>query len=129
MRRIERIVIHCTDTPAGRICTVEEITRWHKARGFRTIGYHFIVQPNGDVHYGRPIEDVGAHAKGFNNTSIGIVYAGGWKGKDTRTPEQLYTLRGLVAGLQAVFRDAKVMGHRDLDDKKLCPGFDVKTEL
>jgi len=100
MRRIERIVIHCTDTPAGRICTVEEITRWHKARGFRTIGYHFVVQPNGDVHYGRPIEDVGAHAKDFNNTSIGIVYAGGWKGKDTRTPEQLYTLRGLVARLK-----------------------------
>lgn len=130
MRKINRIIIHCTDTPPGRICTIEEITQWHKARGFRTCGYHIVIQPNGDVDYGRPIEDIGAHAQGYNTTSIGIVYAGGWRGQDTRTPEQMYVLRGLVAGLKAVYPDAEVLGHRDLPGvTKTCPGFDVKTEL
>lgn len=128
-RRINKIIIHCTDTIKGRICTVEEIARWHKARGFRTIGYHYVIQPDGSVQFGRPIEDIGAHAKGYNSTSIGIVYAGG-KGGDTRTPEQKLVLRGLVAGLKAVYPQAEVLGHRDLPGvTKLCPSFDVKTEL
>ena len=128
-RRIDRIIIHCTDTVKGRICTVEEITRWHKARGMRFCGYHIVVQPDGSVQFGRPIEDIGAHAKGYNSTSIGICYAGG-KGGDTRTYEQTHVLRGLVAGLKAIYPNAEVLGHRDLPGvTKLCPSFDVKTEL
>ena len=129
MRRIDRIIIHCTDTIKGRICTVEEITAWHKQRGFRTCGYHIVVQPDGSVQFGRPIEDIGAHAKGYNSTSIGIAYAGG-KGGDTRTYEQIHVLRGLVAGLKAIYPIAEVLGHRDLPGvTKSCPSFDVKTEL
>ena len=46
-------------------------------RGTRDIGYHFVIQRNGEVDEGRPIEQTGAHVKGHNHDSIGICYIGG----------------------------------------------------
>ena len=43
------IVIHCSATRCDRDYTVEQLLRNHKARGFRTIGYHFYIRKNGAV--------------------------------------------------------------------------------
>lgn len=43
MRTINRIILHCTATPRGRHVTVSDIDRWHKARGFAGIGYHYVT--------------------------------------------------------------------------------------
>lgn len=43
MRKINEIIVHCSATAEGKDYTVEDITRWHKARGFKTIGYHYVV--------------------------------------------------------------------------------------
>ena len=63
-RKINYIIVHCTATPEGRWVTNEEITRWHRARGFRTIGYHYVVYLDGTVHAGRPENEIGAHCQG-----------------------------------------------------------------
>ena len=76
-RKINYIIVHCTATPEGRWVTNEEITRWHRARGFRTIGYHYVVYLDGTVHAGRPENEVGAHCQGRNADSIGVCYVGG----------------------------------------------------
>ena len=94
MRTINEIIVHCTATPEGKDYTVEDITRWHKERGFKTIGYHYVVYRDGSVHEGRTLADVGAHCKGHNAHSIGVCYVGGLtpdgrKAKDTRTLEQI----------------------------------------
>ena len=47
MRTINEIIVHCTATPDGKDYTVEDITRWHKERGFKTIGYHYVVYRDG----------------------------------------------------------------------------------
>ena len=54
MRTIKEIIVHCTATPEGKDYTVDDITRWHKERGFKTIGYHYVVYRDGSVHEGRP---------------------------------------------------------------------------
>ena len=56
MREIKSIILHCSATPEGKDFTVTDITRWHKERGFRTIGYHYVVYRDGTVHKGRPVE-------------------------------------------------------------------------
>jgi N-acetylmuramoyl-L-alanine amidase len=93
MRKINKIILHCTATPEGRHTTVEDIRRWHKAQGWSDIGYHYVVYLDGSVHEGRPVDIVGAHTKGHNTGSISVVYVGGidkmnLKPKDTRTEEQ-----------------------------------------
>lgn len=133
MRKIDKIIVHCTATPEGRDVTVEEITRWHRARGFRTIGYHYLIRLDGTVCPGRPENEIGAHCKGENARSVGICYAGGLASdgktpKDTRTPAQRASLRRLVAELRLRYPRATVHGHREFA-AKACPCFDVATEL
>ena len=64
MRKITEIIVHCSATPEGKDFTVADITRWHKARKFVTIGYHYVIYRNGEVHNGRPERQVGAHCSG-----------------------------------------------------------------
>ena len=77
MRTITEIIIHCTATRPDANCTVESIRHYHKSLGWHDIGYHYVVYPDGSVHAGRPVEEVGAHCPGHNAQSIGIAYVGG----------------------------------------------------
>ena len=77
MREINDIIIHCTATRRGRNHTVDQVRQWHLARGFDDIGYHYLIYTDGTLHLGRPVEQVGAHAYGHNQHSIGICYVGG----------------------------------------------------
>lgn len=131
-RKITEIIVHCSATPEGKDFTAADITRWHKQRGFRTIGYHYVVYRDGSVHTGRPEGEIGAHCTGHNAVSIGICYIGGLAAdgktpKDTRTPEQREALLMLLRRLRAKYPNAKIYGHRDFA-AKACPSFDARKE-
>ena len=136
MRPIHTIVIHCSATPEGRPVSVETIRKWHRDRGWKDIGYHYVVDLDGKVHPGRPVEQVGAHVGGHNTGTIGICYVGGVTNdgklspKDTRTPAQKEALAALVAELAERFPDIRtVKGHRDFPKvAKACPCFDAIPE-
>ena len=67
------IVIHCSATkPSMDHVDAKEIDRWHRQRGWRKIGYHWVIRRDGIVEEGRELGEVGAHARGFNwKTSCG----------------------------------------------------------
>lgn len=132
MREINEIIIHCAATPEGRNFTVADIDQWHKQRGWRGIGYHFVIYIDGSVHKGRPVEEVGAHCLNHNAHSIGVCYIGGCtadgkRPKDTRTPAQKAALRRLVGELRKQYPQARVHGHCEFANKA-CPAFDVKKD-
>ena len=131
VRHIDKIILHCTATPEGRDVDAEEITRWHKKRGWRTIGYHYVVKIDGTIEEGRSVNMVGAHTKGHNTGSIGVSYAGGVdkniKPKDTRTPEQDIALTNLLSALLEMYPIATLHGHNEFSSKA-CPSFDVQKE-
>jgi len=128
MRAIKKIIIHCTATPEGRAVTVQDVTAWHQARGYFTIGYHYLIGLNGEVWKGRPVEQAGAHTTGQNTNSIGICYVGGLdanlKPKDTRTESQKESLVWLIKGLIEKYPGISIHGHREFANKA-CPCFDV----
>ena len=66
MRKINKIIVHCTATQESKDVSLDEVRRWHLNRGWRDIGYHFLIQRDGTVEEGRPIEQSGAHTKGHN---------------------------------------------------------------
>ena len=70
MRKIDLIVIHCSATRVDRTLTAFDLETLHRRRGFNGAGYHFYIRKNGDIKSTRPIEKVGAHAKGFKLYSI-----------------------------------------------------------
>ena len=149
---IDAIVVHCSATKEGKYFDARDIDRMHVQRGFKCIGYNYVVLLDGTVQRGRSLTIPGAHCntKGFsgvsyNRHSIGICYIGGLdkygKDKDTRTPEQKKALRELIASLIKEYPIKEVIGHRDTSpdlngDKivepfewiKMCPCFDAKDE-
>lgn len=130
MRPINKIILHCSATPEGKDFTVADIDKWHKARGWQGIGYHYVVYRDGSVHAGRSEDKVGAHTSGHNANSIGVCYIGGVASdsktpKDTRTNEQKVALRDLVAKLKAKYPNATIHGHYEFT-AKACPSFKIK---
>lgn len=133
MRKIDKIIIHCTATPEGRDVSVGEVRQWHLAQGWSDVGYHYLITLNGTVEVGRPESKVGAHVKGMNKHSIGIAYAGGMdksfkNPKDTRTHEQKEALIWLVDELKKRYPGSTVHGHNEFTPYKACPSFDVSKE-
>lgn len=132
MRKITKIIVHCTATQAGREVSVAEIDSWHRARGFRCIGYHYVVNLKGEVLAGRPEAEIGAHCLGQNTCSIGVVYVGGLTATgsaaaDTRTPAQRVALARLIATLRRRYPAATVHSHYEFAPKS-CPCFDAASE-
>ena len=153
MKTIDAIVIHCSATRAGQDVHAADIDKWHKERGFACIGYNFVIDLDGTVEVGRPLNRDGAHCNtaglsgvSYNKHSIGICYVGGLDAfgnpADTRTPEQKLALANLVYKLMDEYPIVEVIGHRDASpDKngdgeisknewiKQCPCFDVRAEF
>ncbi len=132
MRTIDLIVIHCSGTREGRSLSVEDLIACHQSRyGFTA--YHYYITRNGQVYQTRHENLPGAHAKHYNQHSIGICYEGGLdalgRPKDTRTLEQKAALHALLKSLKVDYPDAPILGHCDLPgSRRYCPSFDAKSE-
>lgn len=130
MRTLDRIVLHCSATEEGKNFTADDIRTWHKARGWKDIGYHYVIKLDGTVEYGRPVDQVGAHVKGHNATTVGVCYIGGLRNGepvDTMTPEQEVAFLELVYSLRKSLGYLTVHGHNEYS-AKACPSFVVKEK-
>ena len=77
---VKYIVVHCSYTPeqmdiGAQILTVCIV------KGWMMIGYHKVIRRDGTIEDGRPLNKRGAHVKGLNAKSIGVVMIGGMKSK------------------------------------------------
>jgi N-acetylmuramoyl-L-alanine amidase len=128
---ITHIVYHYSATYPDQDYGVDDIMRMHKARGFRTVGYHYVIKRDGTVQKGRGEREIGAHVKGHNTGTIGICCIGGIDratgvnvGVDNRTPAQMASLERLTRDILTRHPSAKIVGHRDLGATQ-CPGYDA----
>lgn len=139
MKRINNIVIHCSDSNFGDAALID---KWHKEKGWRGIGYHYVIlngmpeakKPNpkldGLIQTGRVLDndlwidgnEVGAHALGYNENSIGICLIGGQGGsKAAFTLKQYWSLLLLVGVWKQKINDLKILGHNETGVSKACP--------
>lgn len=139
MRKITEIIVHCTATHPdflpGRTTAarVQEVKRWHtKLNGWSDIGYHFLIDRDGTVVDGRPINRDGAHVRGRNAGTIGVSLFGGHGSAETDsfadnfTDAQEAALVDLIQTLQRKFGEVPVTGHNQYA-AKACPGFHAPT--
>jgi len=132
MRTINLIVVHCSATRCDRPFPVTALIRCHADR-FGFTGYHYYITRNGRTYQTRHEQLIGAHAKGYNEHSLGVCYEGGLnkqgKPADTRTKAQKQALLKLLRRLKKEHPQAQILGHRDLPDvKKACPCFNARSE-
>ncbi len=130
MREIREVFIHCADTPANMDIGAAEIEQWHIARKFVAIGYAIVIRRDGTFEKGRDLDgdgdvfdEVGAHALGHNQHSVGICLVGG-KGGFNFTAKQMKALEFLVQEIRQQYPGIKVRGHNEVSEKE-CPCFDV----
>jgi hypothetical protein len=132
MRTITLIIIHCSAVKPLQQSGVREIDRWHRAKGWKSCGYHYVIRRDGTIETGRPLEMIGAHCKDRNRHSIGICYEGGLDAEgrpaDTRTEAQKKALRELLQQLHAQFPRAIIAGHNVFNPMKACPCFNAMDE-
>ena len=124
MRKINSIIIHCSATPEGKDFTVQDIDRWHRQRGWKGIGYHYVVRKDGSIERGRPHWTIGAHAVGENSHTVGVHVCGNFEiGQPTdKQIEALAMLLGTIChDYQLPIDSDHVVGHRDLM-ATACPG-------
>ena len=134
MRKIDTIIIHCSATKPNQEVNAATIKKWHvEDNGWADIGYHFVINRNGEMEQGRSIEVIGAHCKGHNTESIGICLVGGLD--DAGNAQCNYTLsqfeelgRLLRALIEQHRTISSIHGHNEFSNKA-CPCFDVKTWL
>ena len=133
IREVKFLVVHCSATPEDMDIGVEEIRRWHLQRGWVDVGYHYVIRRDGRVEKGRSTTTPGAHARGFNEISLGICLVGGVE-SDKKTAEANFThaqwesLEAQLRELKRAYPDAEILGHRDLPNvQKQCPSFDVRS--
>lgn len=124
-RVIDLIVVH--HSVSATTTTPEQIAAWHKARGFRAPGYHYLIREDErgvwQVIELRRADDVGAHCEGHNAHSIGICVAGDYTRIPLSEGARSALLGALTWGCRAFnLSSAQVKGHGELS-ATACPGF------
>lgn len=137
---VHEIIVHCSATRpnwmAGRPLAekVAKIRSWHRAKGWRDIGYHWVIDRDGKVLAGRPEAQIGAHTIGRNSGTIGICLLGGYGSAETDafganyTPRQDTTLRQMIDAIASRTVIERISGHNQYA-AKACPGFNIPKWL
>lgn len=148
MRAITRIFVHCTASWQNTT-TIESLKAEFKAKGWKNPGYHYVIFPNGNIIQMLDEAKVANGVKNYNKRSIHVAYVGGIEKEngnivsvDNRTPIQKLALFDLLTKLKLRYRNALVMGHRDISPDinhngvvdaweriKDCPCFDAMVEF
>lgn len=145
MRTISRIFVHCTASYQHNT-TIDSLLAEFKAKGWRKPGYHYVIFPQGQIRQLLDESMVANGVKDYNAHSIHIAWVGGIdkkhpQGIDNRTPDQKVALFDLVTKMKLKYRNAIIMGHRDISPDlnhngvvdpweriKACPCFDAMVE-
>jgi hypothetical protein len=130
-----RFSIHHTEsqnndsTPAR---TVKNIQYGHmNDRGWSDIGYHYLIDQQGRIYAGSPVDRIGAHVGGHNTGNIGISFLGHY-GTAQPTEGQLMSAGKLIRHLSDRYgispSASNVKGHRDQGSSS-CPGDNLYAQI
>ncbi|WP_127109953.1 N-acetylmuramoyl-L-alanine amidase [Pararhodobacter zhoushanensis] len=137
---VREVIVHCSATRPSWFHNrpladkVAEIRRWHvQDRGWRDIGYHWIIDRDGAVMAGRSETEIGAHVAGHNAGTIGVSLIGGHGSgardafADNFTPAQDAALRRLIEAIKGRVGGSMALSGHNQYASKACPGFNVAT--
>lgn len=111
----------------AKICTIEDIHRWHLARGWAGCGYHYFVRKDGSIYIGRPENAIGAHCPNVNSHSIGICAEGAYM-TETMPDIQKQAIIDLCKNIKGKYNIQKILGHKEVPYPTSCPGTNYPIE-
>jgi hypothetical protein len=121
----ESIIFHHIEASNA---TLEDIHRWHIARGWAGIGYNLYVRKDGTIYEGRPIWAADADAHGYNENSISVAFEGNFN-------VEYMTEAQVNAGIEIAkhYRKEyptikKLFRHKDVNPTE-CPGKNFDDQI
>lgn len=93
-------------------------------QGWNGIGYNFVIYKNGEVHEGRGLEYIGAHAgiNEYNQKYVGICLVGNYEVTTAVPDAQFNSTVELIKYIQGYYSTAKtILRHSDVK-ATACPG-------
>lgn len=126
-RFVDRVFLHCSasEIDLEGEALVAEIRRWHRARKFADVGYHWLIDKTGRTMAGRRIEKVPAAQKGHNRGTIAIMV----HGLTDFPPVMLDACHALCEEINEAYEGRiSFHGHCEVANKT-CPVFDYKDVL
>ena len=102
---------------------IDRVRRWHLDRGWKDVGYHWLIRRNGSLEQGRAEDEEGAHAVKYNSRSVGIAFEG-------HGDHEMWTLPQVLTAVKLCDRISiqygipphNILGHRETGAPKTCPG-------
>lgn len=128
LMEINALVIH--HSASSRVVEAAEIRQWHLDKGWDDVGYHWLIEEDGTIVQGRPMNVMGAHARGRNSDTVGLCIIGdNTNTNQTWTACQLHSAATLMDAIRLLIPGIEIVGHRDIMDPghTVCPGVDVAT--
>jgi N-acetyl-anhydromuramyl-L-alanine amidase AmpD len=125
-RKIHRVFIHCSASDHAHHDNIDTMKSWHLERGFSDVGYHFFIQKDGTLEYGRDIEKTPAAQKGHNLYTLAICMHG--LKEENFTKAQFNTLKKLADQIEHNYENISFHGHCEVS-KKACPVFNYRKVL
>lgn len=136
MGRVTRITLHHDGmspfygrSASDTVERLELIRRSHVGQGWADIGYHFAIDPQGNVWEGRPLNLQGAHVKDQNEQNIGVVVLGNFQ-EQSPTAAAVSTVDRFLAQLMRTYRVPlrSVYTHQELGPT-VCPGYHLQRHM
>jgi len=119
---IQYLVVHCSDTPDDEPIGAREIHQMHLGFGWDGVGYHRVINRQGEIQAARPDYWQGAHVYGHNEISLGVCLIG----RHAFTDAQYDSLEHVLRAWLEDYPQASICGHRDFSyTDKTCPNFNV----
>ncbi len=127
------IAIHHSLTKQGLGgSNAEGYARYHvDTNGWPSIGYSYVIEPDGTIKFCNDIELRTYHVGDHNNYAVGVCLTGDFR-TERPTKAQEESLRNLVSALQKAYPHLKyIKGHNEFSgyEWKACPCFDYKAVL
>lgn len=123
MRKINKIIVHCSDSDIKEHDDIAVIRKWHVQRGFDREGYHFYIKKSGVLQIGRPASWIGAHTRGENDDSISVCLGGRFAFTRIQEKALINVLKVLISAFDLTAND--VYGHYEFNENKTCPNMDM----
>lgn len=134
--RIERITLHHGGVPhrAGRETAeyLRSLQAWsRREKRWGDVPYHYVVDPAGVIHEGRPIGFAGDTNTDYDPAGHALVVVLGDFEQEEPTPRQLEAAADAMAMVAARFGvdPDRIAGHKDHSGQTVCPGRNLARYL
>ena len=136
VRYVDKVFLHCSAASNKSkdfygTALARTVHRWHLQRWTSGCGYHFLIDFDGTITTGRPLEKNPVAQRGHNRDTIAICCHGGGGNPPNNdfTPKQMASLKRLCKRLDNLYEGKLTFhGHREVSSKA-CPVYDYEDVL